>query len=160
MTTETYEPCHVDLGWLKVPAETPGRYLAALREMTAGYMMDPADILSTTFSEIGSEVVRAEGIHFASLCEHHLLPFVGTVMIEYKPSIKVVGLSKLARIVECFARRLQLQERMTGQIADAMMEHLDPLSVRVEVTARHGCIECRGVRQASIRVTTTARRGL
>lgn len=159
MKEETYEPCHIDLSWLKVPADTPKRYLAALREMTCGYQMDYKDILSTTFNETGSEVVRAEGISFSSLCEHHLLPFVGTVIIEYQPSAttnKVVGLSKLSRLVECFARRLQLQERLTGQIADAMYECLSPEYVFVEVTARHGCIECRGVRQASVRVTTRA----
>ena len=145
---------------LALPAETPKRYLSAMREMLSGYDMDPAEILSTTFEEGGSEVVRARGIHFASLCEHHLLPFVGSVIIEYQPNHgRVVGLSKLARLVECFAKRLQLQERMTGQIADAMVEYLNPASVVVHVTARHGCIECRGVRQASIKVTTTALRG-
>lgn len=139
--------------------ETPGRYLRALKEMTGGYDMDPAAILAKTFPAEGAGLVTCKGIHFPALCQHHLLPFTGTATISYLPGDRIVGLSKLARLVECFARRLTLQERLTGQIADALHEYLEPKGVIVRVTARHGCVECRGVRQQRMRVETEARRG-
>jgi GTP cyclohydrolase I len=139
--------------------ETPGRFIRAIREMTGGYSMDPAVILSKTFPAEGACVVTCRGIHFAALCQHHVLPFTGTVSISYLPGDRIVGLSKLARLVECFARRLTLQERMTAQVADAVHQHLKPQGVVVRVRARHGCVECRGVRQDGMKVITEARRG-
>lgn len=140
-------------------AETPARYLRALRKMTGGYRLDPAEILSKTFAVGGSDLVVCQGIHFAAVCQHHLLPFIGTARVAYLPAGRVVGLSKVARLVDCFARRLTLQERLTGEIADALFTHLRPVAVEVEVTARHGCVCCRGVRQARMDVVTLARRG-
>ncbi len=140
-------------------AETPTRYVQALREMTGGYALDPAEILSKTFAVQGSDLVVCRGIHFAALCQHHLLPFTGTVRVSYRPAGRVAGLSKVARLVDCFARRLTLQERLTAEVADALFTHLRPLAVEVETAARHGCVSCRGVRQARMEVVTVARKG-
>src|SRR6266566_9368743 len=105
-------------------ADTPARVVRAWREMTAGYQEDPAEILSRTFDESSDELIVLRGISFYSMCEHHLLPFYGEACVGYLPG-KVVGISKLARLVNCFAQRLQVQERMTRQIADAIETHLD-----------------------------------
>jgi GTP cyclohydrolase I len=140
-------------------AETPARYLRALRKMTGGYRLDPAEILSKTFALEGSDLVVCQGIHFAAVCQHHLLPFSGTARVAYLPAGRVVGLSKVARLVDCFARRLTLQERLTGEIADALFTHLRPVAVEVEVTAWHGCVCCRGVRQPGMEVVTVTRKG-
>ncbi len=130
-------------------AETPRRVVDALAEMTAGERADVAELLRVSFDESkydGPAVLR--GIAFTSLCEHHLLPFVGTAVVAYEPREgRVVGLSKLARVVEAFARRLQLQERLTRQIAEALEEHLQPAGVGVALKASHGCMSCRGVEQ-------------
>ena len=99
--------------------QTPRRVLEAMREMTAGYREDPAEILSTTFDETSDELIVLRGIEFYSICEHHLLPFYGTASIGYLPG-EVVGISKLARLVNCYGRRLQIQERLTRQIAEAI----------------------------------------
>ena len=104
--------------------DTPGRVVRAWREMTAGYSDDPAEILSRTFEESSDEMIVLRGISFYSVCEHHMLPFYGTAAVGYLPG-RVVGISKLARLVNCFARRLQIQERMTRQIAASIEEHLD-----------------------------------
>ena len=138
--------------------ETPRRVVKALWEMTRGYNDDPAVILSKTFNEPCDEMIVVSGIAFTSLCEHHLLPFTGTVDIGYIPG-KVVGLSKLARLVDCFSRRLQIQERMTSQIADAIGEHLTPKGVAVVVRGRHACMSCRGVRKSEAVMVTSAMRG-
>lgn len=148
------DPSHEEL------AETPVRYIKALREMTAGYCMDPVKILSKTFPVEGSDLVVCRGIDFAALCQHHLLPFNGTASVSYRPDGRVIGLSKVARLVDCFARRLTLQERLTTEVADALFTYLRPHGVLVEVTAKHGCISCRGVRQDRMEVTTVAKRGL
>lgn len=140
--------------------DTPGRVLRAFTEMTAGYGEDPAAILSTVFDEQHDQMVVLSGIEFTSLCEHHLLPFVGTATVGYVPNGKVVGLSKLARLVECFARRLQVQERMTNQVAAAVMEHLQPLGVGVIIEAHHSCMGCRGVRKPSAVMKTSALAGI
>lgn len=137
---------------------TPGRVARALREMTAGYSEDPAAILGTVFSETYDEVVVVRGIAFTSLCEHHLLPFTGTADVAYIPG-KVVGLSKLARLVDCFSRRLQVQERMTRQVAEAIAQHLDAVGVAVVVRAMHSCMACRGVRKAGAEMVTSAMLG-
>jgi GTP cyclohydrolase IA len=139
--------------------DTPARVVKALREMTAGNQQDPAKILSRTFDEPCDEMIVVSGITYTSLCEHHMLPFTGTADIGYIPG-KVVGLSKLARLVDCFATRLQIQERLTIQIADAIEEHLEPLGVAVVVRGRHACMACRGVRKAGATMVTSAMRGL
>jgi GTP cyclohydrolase I len=136
--------------------DTPRRVVKAMLEMTTGHGMSPKTILARQFESDGyQDLVIVRGIRFASLCEHHLLPFVGTVAVAYLPDRRVVGLSKIPRLVECFARRLQLQERMTHQIANAMNDHLQPRGVGVHVTATHQCMACRGVRQPDADMVTT-----
>ena len=136
--------------------ETPARVHRALLEMTQGYLQSPSQILGTTFDEPCDEVVILKSIPFTSLCEHHMLPFFGTATVGYLPSTRVVGLSKLARLVDCFAARLQIQERMTNQIAGAIMEHLNPLGAGVVVAATHGCMACRGVKKPGAVMITSA----
>jgi GTP cyclohydrolase IA len=136
--------------------ETPARVWRAMREMTKGYWENPVEILRTTFDETCNEMVVVRGIDFTSLCEHHLLPFVGSAVVGYLPNGHVVGLSKIPRLVDCFARRLQVQERMTIQIATAMMECLNPLGVGVILTAKHACTGCRGVRKANAEMITSS----
>lgn len=137
-------------------ADTPSRVVRAYEEMTYGYRMDPAQILSCVFNEKCEGTIILCDIAFHSLCEHHLLGFSGTVDIGYVPNGKVVGLSKLARLVECFARRFQIQERLNHQIADALEEHLGALGVAVVVRAHHSCMGCRGVRQPGAQMVTHA----
>jgi len=136
--------------------ETPRRVADMYAELTGGYLMNPKEILSKEWNEITGMVV-AKDIEFFSLCEHHILPFYGKVHIGYIPSKAVVGLSKLVRLVDCFSRRLQLQERMTKQIADALNENLRPLGVVVVVQARHLCMEMRGVKSGADIVTSEIR---
>lgn len=136
---------------------TPSRVTKALREMTEGYRQDPVAILGTVFEVAYDELVISAGIPFCSLCEHHMLPFIGTVDIGYIPG-KVVGLSKLSRLVDCFSRRLQVQERMTDQIARAIVDTLSP-DVAVIVKASHMCMECRGVRKIGSCMITSAMHG-
>lgn len=136
--------------------DTPRRVVAALREMTSGYHQEPARILSTTFQVDYREIVVLRRIHFTSLCEHHLMPFAGTCSLGYLPSGQVVGLSKLARLVSCFAHRLQIQERMTNEVAEALWEHLRPRGVGVVIAARHCCMGCRGVRKPIAQMVTRA----
>lgn len=138
--------------------DTPARVVRAWREMTAGYAEDPAEILSRTFEESSDELVILRGISFYSTCEHHLLPFYGEASVGYLPG-KVVGISKLARLVECFAKRLQVQERMTRQIADAIERHLEARGVGVVLRAHHLCMGCRGVRQEETEMVTSAMLG-
>lgn len=135
--------------------DTPGRVLRALREMTAGYGEDPHEVLGTTFDVAHDELVAVTGIEFVSMCEHHMLPFTGTASIGYLPGERIVGLSKLARIVDTFGRRLQVQERMTTQIAEAINEVLAPRGVAVVLAAQHSCMSCRGVRKRSTMVTSS-----
>lgn len=139
-------------------ADTPSRVVRAWREMTAGYSEDAAEILSRTFEETSDELVILSGISFYSTCEHHLLPFYGTASVGYLPG-KVVGISKLARLVQCFARRLQIQERMTKQIAAAVAEHLDARGVGVVIKAHHLCMGCRGARQPATEMVTSSMLG-
>lgn len=134
--------------------DTPGRMLRAWREMTQGYNHDPAAILSRSFDVTYDEVVIERAIPFWSVCEHHLLPFHGEATIGYLPLDRIVGLSKLVRLVDCFARRLQVQERLTVEIADAIMTHLDARGAGVILRARHACMETRGVRTAAETVTS------
>jgi GTP cyclohydrolase I len=139
-------------------ADTPARVVKAWREMTAGYDEDPAEILSRTFNEASDELIILSGISFYSTCEHHLLPFYGTACIGYLPG-KVVGISKLARLVNCFARRLQIQERMTQQIGEAIMKHLGARGAAVILRAHHLCMGCRGVRQQDTDMITSSMLG-
>tara|TARA_R110002051_G_scaffold126604_4_gene200232 strand:+ start:3135 stop:3686 length:552 start_codon:yes stop_codon:yes gene_type:complete len=136
--------------------DTPKRVVKAMKEMTVGYAMEPSVILERQFAgDNYDDLVIVRNIRFSSMCEHHLLPFVGVASVAYMPNETVVGLSKIPRLVECFARRLQLQERMTRQIAEAMMEYLKPLGVGVYVQAQHQCMACRGVRQQDADMVTT-----
>ena len=139
-------------------ADTPARVGKAWREMTAGYDEDPAEILSRTFDETSDEMIVLRGISFYSTCEHHLLPFYGEASVGYLPG-KVVGISKLARLVNCFARRLQIQERMTHQIAESIERHLGAKGVGVVLRAHHLCMGCRGVKQEETEMVTSAMLG-
>lgn len=138
--------------------DTPDRVVRAWREMTSGYGEDPAEILSRTFEETSDELVILGGISFYSTCEHHLLPFYGTVSVGYLPG-KVVGISKLARLVQCYARRLQIQERMTKQIAAAIATHLEARGTGVVIKAHHLCMGCRGTRQPATQMVTSSMLG-
>jgi GTP cyclohydrolase I len=140
--------------------DTPGRVLRALREMTSGYGQEPGQILERVFAEQHDEMIVLRGIRFQSLCEHHLLPFVGTAHVGYVPQVAIVGLSKLARLVECFARRLQVQERLTDQIAQALMLHLKPRGAAVVIEATHSCMAYRGARQPDAIMRTSALLGV
>ena len=126
--------------------DTPARVVKSYRELFAGYNVPIEAVLNKKFQDISKykDVVLLQGIRFMSLCEHHMLPFTGTVAIAYIPDRVVVGLSKLARLVDAFARRLQIQERMTAQVADALQQHLNPQGVAVRVVASHSCMTTRG----------------
>ena len=127
--------------------DTPSRVARALAERLDGYSHDPKAILSTQFNSEGyDQMVILRRIPFYSLCEHHLENFSGVATIAYIPSTKVVGLSKLARLVQCYARRLQIQERMTNQIALALSDHLSPVGYGVVIEAQHLCMQARGVK--------------
>ena len=140
--------------------ETPDRVARMYEELLAGLTMEGSEHLQKTFSVENNEMVLEKDITFYSLCEHHLLPFYGKVHIAYVPDGKVAGLSKLARTVEIFARRLQLQEQMTGQIADALMAYLKPKGVMVMVEAEHMCMTMRGVKKPGSKTITSAVRGI
>ena len=136
--------------------KTPKRVAKAMADLTAGYDQDPVAILnSAKFSEDYRQMVIVRDINFYSLCEHHVLPFYGKVHVAYIPNGQVTGLSKIARVVDCFARRLQIQERMTKQIRECIQEALHPLGVMVVVEAQHMCMQMRGVqKQGSITTTS------
>ena len=140
--------------------ETPDRVARMYAELAGGMDQSAAAHLSKTFSVTESGLVIERDIPFYSLCEHHLLPFYGTVTIGYIPNGRVAGLSKLARTVEVFARRLQLQEQLTGQIADALMDNLDCAGAIVLIEAEHLCMTMRGVQKPGTKTTTLARRGV
>lgn len=140
-------------------AETPRRAARALTELTAGYTVDIPALFKTFEGDGYDEMVVLRDIEFSSLCEHHVLPFVGQVHIAYVPAGLVVGLSKLARLVEAYSRRLQIQERMTEEIADALWNHLQPKAVMVIVQASHTCMALRGVRKPGAVMVTSAIRG-
>ncbi len=140
--------------------DTPRRVARMYRELFAGLHEDPARHLARVFNEKYDEIVLLRDIDFHSLCEHHLLPFHGRAHVAYLPSGKVVGLSKLARTVEAFARRPQVQERLTCQIADALTEHLAPRGVVVVVEAAHMCMKMRGVQKPNGTMVTSAVRGV
>ncbi|MFN8048971.1 MAG: GTP cyclohydrolase I FolE [Ancrocorticia sp.] len=142
--------------------DTPDRMARAYREMFAGLHSDPADVLSATFDIGHSEMVLVKDIPMYSTCEHHLLPFHGVAHVAYIPAENgvVTGLSKLARLVDGYARRPQVQERLTSQVADALVERLDARGVIVVVEAEHLCMSMRGVRKPGSRTITSAVRGI
>lgn len=156
------------LGFLNVDLEsdafrdTPKRVVKAFAEMCEGYAEDPAKILERQFDLPHDEMIVLRGVSFVSLCQHHMLPFIGTATVGYIPnekSGKVVGLSKLARLVQCFAKRLQIQEGMTNQITDALVSHLDPVGCGAIVIAAHSCLSCRGIKQSNAVMVTSSLRG-
>lgn len=135
---------------------TPLRVAKAMQDLTRGYQQDPVAILnSAKFKEEYSQMVIVRDINFYSLCEHHMLPFYGTVHVAYIPNGEVTGLSKIARVVDCFSHRLQIQERMTKQIRECIQEALHPLGVMVVIEAKHMCMQMRGVEKQNS-VTTTS----
>lgn len=134
--------------------DTPRRVIKAMGEMTKGYHDDPELILSKVFTDKYDEMVVLKDIEFWSLCEHHMLPFHGRIGIGYIPNGKIVGISKLARLVKCYSRRLQVQERMTQEIAEAIQAHLQPLGVGVIAQATHLCMAMRGVEESANMVTS------
>ena len=141
--------------------DTPARVSRAYAEVFAGLHQDPADVLNTTFDIGHEEMILVKDIEVYSTCEHHLVPFHGVAHVGYIPSAdgRVVGLSKLARLVDVFARRPQVQERLTSQIADALVEHLAPLGAIVVLECEHLCMSMRGVRKPGSRTVTSAVRG-
>jgi GTP cyclohydrolase IA len=140
--------------------ETPERVARMYAELFAGLHQSPRDHLQTTFSQKYEEMVLVKDIEFASLCEHHLLPFHGKAHVAYLPAGKIVGLSKLARVVEVLSRRAQVQERMTEEIAGLLMAELAPRGVGVILEASHSCMTIRGVRKPGSVTTTSAMLGI
>jgi GTP cyclohydrolase I len=136
---------------------TPERMHRMYHELTAGYHVDPERLINgAVFAVDYSEMVVVKGIEFYSLCEHHLLPFFGTAAVGYLPRNRVIGLSKIPRIVEMYARRLQVQERLTQEIADFLMDRIEPLGVGVVIEAQHLCTAMRGVRKGGTTMVTSA----
>jgi GTP cyclohydrolase I len=140
--------------------ETPDRIARMCTELFAGLEESPEPHLAKRFTVDHNEIVLVKDIHFYSVCEHHLLPFFGHAHVAYIPNGQVVGLSKLARTVEVFARRPQIQEKLTGQIADAMEEYLAPQGVMVMVEAEHLCMSMRGIQRPGTQTVTLATRGV
>ena len=142
-------------------AETPERVARAWAEYSRGYQDDPAVHLSRTFHEVGGydEIVLLKDIPFQSHCEHHMAPIIGKVAIAYLPRDKVVGISKLARVLHGYARRLQVQERLTAQVADCIWQHLEPKAVAVVIEASHSCMTARGVNTPGVMMTTSRMMG-
>jgi GTP cyclohydrolase I len=140
-------------------AETPDRVARMYAELFAGLNKDPREHLKKTFTQKYDEMVVERNIGFESMCEHHLLPFIGKAHVAYLPNGKIVGLSKLARVVEALSRRPQVQERMTEELADLLMEALDARGVGVILEASHTCMTIRGIRKADSICTTSAMRG-
>lgn len=144
----------------EVMENTARRVAKSYRELYCGYGQDPKEILSRTFISDASEMVCVLHIPVFSTCEHHMLPFVGKAHVAYIPEGKIVGISKIPRLIECFARRLQLQERLTDDVADALMEHVNPKGVGVVIAAEHLCMTTRGVSKPGTKTVTSAMRGL
>jgi GTP cyclohydrolase I len=139
---------------------TPERVAKMYAELLAGMHDDPKEHLRSVFTENYDEIVLLRNIPFYSICEHHLMPFIGTAAVAYLPSGAVLGVSKLARIVDCFARRLQSQERLTYQIADFIMSSLKPQGVAVVLEASHSCMTIRGIKKPGSIMVTSALRGI
>ncbi len=141
--------------------DTPKRVARAWREYARGYEEDPAVHLSRTFYEVGGydEIVLLKDVPFQSHCEHHMAPIIGKASIAYLPRDKVVGISKLARVLHGYARRLQVQERLTAEVADCICEHLQPKGVAVVIEAAHSCMSARGVNTPGVMMTTSRMMG-
>lgn len=140
--------------------KTPHRVARSLEELSSGYMVDIDSLINKAiFNEDYNEMVVVKDIHFYSLCEHHLLPFFGEAHVAYIPNGKIIGLSKIPKLVDVFARRLQVQERMTQQIADILMKKLSPMGVGVVIEARHLCLEMRGAKCQNSPTVTSAMLG-
>jgi GTP cyclohydrolase I len=142
--------------------DTPGRVARAFREYFRGYEEDPGAHLSRTFEEVGGydEIVLLRDIPFQSHCEHHMAPIIGKAHIAYLPKNRVVGISKLARVLHGFARRLQVQERLTAEVADCIWTHLKPQGVAVVIEATHACMSARGVNTPGVSMTTSRMMGV
>ncbi|HYA79426.1 MAG TPA: GTP cyclohydrolase I FolE [Methylocystis sp.] len=138
-------------------ADTPARVARSYRELFAGYEEDPRDYLKRTFNEVGGydELVVLKNIRVVSFCEHHMLPVIGRAHVGYLPTNRVVGISKLARVVQGFARRLQIQEKLTAEIAEAIQDILTPQGVGVVIVAEHSCMTLRGVNTLDSTLTTS-----
>ena len=140
--------------------DTPRRVATMYKELLGGLHERPEQYLKTVFAEKYDEIVLLRDIPFHSICEHHLMPFIGTAHVAYMPTGTVMGVSKLARIVDCFARRLQIQERLAVQIADFLMDNLKPRGVAVILEASHSCMTIRGIRKPGSIMVTSALRGI
>ena len=141
-------------------SRTPERVARMYVELLAGMREDPKTHLRSVFTENCDEIVLLRDIPFYSICEHHLMPFIGTAHVAYLPSGMILGVSKLARIVDCFARRLQTQERLAYQIADFIMQNLKPKGVAVVLEASHSCMTIRGIKKPGSVMVTSALRGI
>ena len=139
---------------------TPGRVARMYSELLAGMQEDPNKHLAGVFNENYDEIVLLRDIPFYSICEHHLMPFIGSAHVAYLPDGRILGVSKLARIVDCFARRLQTQERLTYKIADFLMNNLKPLGIAVVLEAAHSCMTIRGIKKPGSMMVTSAVRGI
>jgi GTP cyclohydrolase I len=139
--------------------QTPKRVANMYAELLAGNTEDPTEHIKSVFKEKCDEIVLLRDIPFYSICEHHMMPFIGKAHVAYLPADFVIGVSKLARIVDCFARRLQVQERLTAQIADFLNEHLKPQGVAVVIEASHSCMTIRGIKKPGSIMITSAIRG-
>ena len=142
--------------------DTPARVARAYREYFRGYLDDPGGHLSRTFGEVGGydEIVLLRDIPFQSFCEHHMAPIIGHAHIAYLPKDRVVGISKLARVLHGYARRLQVQERLTAEVADCIQLHLEPRGVAVVLDATHSCMSARGVLTSGVTMTTSRMMGV
>jgi GTP cyclohydrolase I len=139
---------------------TPARVANMYAELLGGMWQDPKEHLKTVFRENYDEIVLLRDIPFYSICEHHIMPFIGKAHVAYLPDGQVLGVSKLARVVDCFARRLQVQERLTVQIADFLMDNLKPKGVAVVIEASHSCMTIRGIKKPGSVMVTSALRGI
>ncbi len=139
---------------------TPRRVANMYVELLEGMQHEPSEHLQSIFHEKYDEVVLLRDIPFFSICEHHMMPFIGTANVAYLPDGKVLGVSKIARIVDCFAKRLQVQERLTAQVADFLMDNLKPKGVAVIIEASHSCMTIRGIKKPNSEMVTSALRGL
>jgi GTP cyclohydrolase IA len=137
--------------------DTPKRVVKSYEELFSGYLYDPADILARTFEEVEEydEIVLLRDVRFESFCEHHMLPIIGTAHVAYFPNDRVVGISKLARVIDAYAKRMQIQERLTAQIAHAVESVLQPRGVAVVIESEHHCMSTRGVRKSGVSMVTT-----
>ncbi len=142
--------------------DTPGRVVRSFEEFYAGYQLDPKNLLSRTFEETDGydELIVLRGIRFESHCEHHMVPIIGCAHVGYLPDKRVIGISKLARVVDAFAKRLQIQEKMTAQIANAIDEVLRPKGVAVVIDASHQCMTTRGVNKSGVGMVTSRMLGV